>query len=100
MDVQTTSILSEPISNTGSTAVVTALQVVGEYIAIALDDSEIHVFALDGSRKHSLNGAQGAIWTIAMRGDLLCTGGADTTIRIWDLLTGYVLGQYVLGLMS
>ncbi|CRG91974.1 WD repeat-containing protein pop2 [Talaromyces islandicus] len=88
MHIQTIPILAEPISNTGSTAVVTALLVAGEYIAIALDDSEIHVFALDGSRKHSLNGSQGAVWTIAMHGKLLCTGGGDSTIRIWDLLTG------------
>jgi WD40 repeat protein len=87
MHIKTTSILAEPIMS--STGVVTALQVWGEYVAIALDNSEIHVFGLDGSRKHALNGCQEAVWTIAMRGDLLCAGGADTTIRIWDLLTGY-----------
>lgn len=89
MHIKQIPLLAEPISDTSPTDVVTALQVVGEYIAIALDNSEIHVFALDGRRKHSLKGCQGPVWTIAMRGDLLCAGGADKSIRIWDLLTGY-----------
>lgn len=89
MHIKSTPILAEPISDTIPTGAVTALQVLGEYIAIALDNSGVHVFGLDGHRKHTLKDCQGPAWTIAMRGDLLCAGGADRTIRIWDLLSGY-----------
>lgn len=82
-------LLSEPVTpDPGSTALVTDLTVSPNYIVVSLDNSEIHVYDTQGAKKHVLEGSQGAVWSTAVQGDLLASGGTESDIRTWDLSTG------------
>ncbi|KAI9045011.1 WD40 repeat domain-containing protein [Aspergillus affinis] len=82
-------LLSEPVvSDPGSTALVTDLSVSPTYIIVSLDNSEIHVYDTQGNKKHVLKGSKGAVWSTAVQGDLLVSGGTESDIQTWNLSTG------------
>ncbi|KAK7206719.1 WD40-repeat-containing domain protein [Myxozyma melibiosi] len=68
--------------------VVTCLHLTDKYIAVALDNSRIHVFTADGRLLHTLLGHVMGVWAIMPWGDTLVSGGCDRDLRVWDLVTG------------
>jgi WD40 repeat protein len=80
-------LLSEQIS---IDAVPTVFQLHETYIFIALDNGEIQKFNIDGIGKRSLSASQNAVWSLAMSGDVLASGGVNGEVEIWSLATGWV----------
>ncbi|KAK9382976.1 WD40-repeat-containing domain protein [Kockiozyma suomiensis] len=68
--------------------VVTCLHLTDKYIAVALDNSRIHIFTADGKLLHTLTGHVMGVWAIMPWGDTLVSGGCDRDLRVWDLVTG------------
>ena len=67
----------------------------GRMIAIAGDDGTVVVFDNYGEQKHVLEGHVGAVWTLAFSPTqpVLCTGGADRSIRLWDVNVGVLISS-------
>ncbi|KAE9375280.1 WD40 repeat-like protein [Stipitochalara longipes BDJ] len=83
-----TCVISQYVSTTAVEALFTASQFTDNYIIIALDNGEINVFDIYGTRKRMLSSSGGAVWALAVQGDMLASGGTDGLIEIWDLATG------------
>lgn len=63
----------------------------GDLLFTAAKDKTPSVwFAHNGERLGSLNGHEGAVWSLAVSSDsrTLLSGSADNTVRIWDVETG------------
>ena len=74
--------------------VVTSLHLSPKYIILALDNAKIHVFDTEGNSQRTLQGHVMGVWAMVPWGDTLVSGGCDRDVRVWDLRTGYVLGDY------
>jgi WD40 repeat protein len=89
-----TCVLSQQVSTNAITngveAVPTVFQVTENYIIIAMSNGEIQIFDIHGTRKKALSSSQGAVWALAVQGDVLASGGTDNLIEVWDLATGLV----------
>lgn len=68
----------------------TALSINGNYIAVALTDTSVHVFSLiDGSHKLSFTDPCGQIvWAISIIGDEVVIGSSDGVLRVWGIVEG------------
>lgn len=65
--------------------VVTALIMTDKHIVASLDDSNIYVFRPNGQLIKTLIGNVMGVWALALRGDILISGGCDKDVRVWDL---------------
>lgn len=56
-------------------------------------------YSANGERLGTYKGHQGALWTVDVNPDstLLATGGADNTMRLWDVQTGELLKTWDFG---
>src|SRR5450756_637824 len=76
-----TCVLSQQVSANGSgnpvEAVPTVFQVTENYIIVAMNNGEIAAFDIHGIRKKALSSSRGAIWALAVQGDMLASGGTD-----------------------
>ena len=75
------------LQNQSNTTVTTVLMKDG-YIAVALDTSLILIFSENGMLIRSLFGHVMGVWSLAISGNTLVSGGCDRDVREWDLLTG------------
>jgi WD40 repeat protein len=71
--------------------VATCLEVTETYIILALDTGTISIFNHNGKHLRSLHGHTGGVWATAIYGDILVSGSVDREVRVWDIVTGYVL---------
>lgn len=84
-----TCVLSQQVSeNTIAAALPTVFKVTESYIILAKNNGDTHVFDINGIRKKVLSNSRGAVWALAVRGDMLASGGTDNSIEIWDVATG------------
>lgn len=65
----------------------------GAVAAAAIDGTVWVLESTDLSERFSIDAGQGPVWSIAMSGDALLTGGGDGTIRRWSVTTGARLGS-------
>lgn len=72
-------------------AIVTCVLMKDGYIVVALDSSLILVFHSDGQLIRSLYGHVMGVWTLALDGNVLISGGCDRDVREWDLSSGSCL---------
>lgn len=72
-------------------AIVTCVLMKDGYIVVALDTSLILVFHSDGQLVRSLYGHVMGVWTLALDGNVLISGGCDRDVREWDLSSGSCL---------
>ena len=56
-----------------------------DYIVSGGDNGILKIFDIHGNEILSLVGHTGTIWSIALEGDILISGGIDQTIKVWDL---------------
>ncbi|MGW7515650.1 WD40 domain-containing protein [Streptomyces sp. NPDC054796] len=74
-----TSRLPEPISYSPE----------GELLAVGSEDGGVLVCAADDGRAlRTLHGHEGRVYAVKFRADVLATGGADGTVRLWDPVSG------------
>jgi hypothetical protein len=71
--------------------VATCLEVTDHHIILALDTGLISIFNHNGQHLRSLHGHTGGVWAIAIYGEILVSGSVDREVRVWDIVTGYVL---------
>ena len=57
----------------------------GDYIISAGSGGHINIYNKEGREIASLIGHTGDIWSMAIEGDRLVSGGSDQTIRVWNL---------------
>lgn len=67
--------------------IVTELLMQGGFIILALDNSKILVFSINGRLLSSLCGHVMGVWALALHGKTLVSGGCDRDVRVWDLDT-------------
>ena len=74
-------------------AVVTDLSLTPSRIVVALDDSKIHIFSVDGTHQQIFDGHTKAVWAVASweDDDVLVSGGRDWELRVWNMATGFVV---------
>lgn len=70
---------------------VTTVEMHGQYIAVALDTSLILIFHANGMLLRSLYGHVMGVWSLAIHGHTLVSGGCDRDVREWNLQTGACL---------
>lgn len=91
-DLIGTCVLSQQVSANAISdtveAVPTVFQAIENYIIIAMSNGDIQVFDIHGTRKKTLSSSGGAVWALAVQGDMLASGGSDNSIEIWDITTG------------
>ena len=56
---------------------------------LSTDGGVVEVYDSQGRHSRTLTGHTGAIWAVATIENRLVSGGTDTTIRTWNLETGY-----------
>ena len=72
----------------------TAISANGETIAAASVAGDVWVLeASDLAPRHAIESGQGPIWSLAVTGKDVLTGGGDGLIRRWDAATGKPLGS-------
>ena len=61
--------------------------------SVAKDHNACGWYSANGERFGVYKGHQGALWTVDVdpRTTLLATGGADNTMRLWEVKTGKLL---------
>lgn len=69
-------------------ATITWSSLTNKYIVLGLDNAKIYVFARDGRFLRTLEGHESGVWTLDVDDDVLCSGGCDKVLRVWDLTTG------------
>jgi F-box and WD-40 domain protein CDC4 len=74
--------------------VVTSLHLTKKFIVVALDNAKIHVFDVKGDHQKTLQGHVMGVWAMVPWGDLLVSGGCDRDVRVWNLVSGWVLCAY------
>lgn len=88
--------MKEPIKKfvlggTNSDVAVTKYTVQGSFLAVALDNSDIHVVDLLSMKDLILRDSKTTIWALALDGKKLAGGssGSEAEVRLWDLDSGY-----------
>ena len=61
-----------------------------KYILIGLNDGKIHVFDTNENHVHTLLEPTGSVWALAAFETALLSGGKDGSVRVWDLISGFV----------
>jgi WD40 repeat protein len=67
----------------------------GRVLAAATRGGVVRVWEVGGRLLHTLQGHQGAVWSLAFApdGKTLATAGHDGTARLWELATGQERGR-------
>jgi len=67
--------------------------------SVAKDHNACGWYSANGERFGVYKGHQGALWTVDVdpRTTLLATGGADNTMRLWEVKTGKLLKTWEFG---
>lgn len=68
--------------------IATVLLMEASYFCVALNNSRIMVFGLNGRLVSCLYGHVLGVWALALKNHTLLSGGCDRDVRVWDLQTG------------
>ena len=60
------------------------------YILIGLDDGKIHIFDINGVYIRTFRESTGSVWALAAFENTLLNGGMDGSVRVWDIISGFV----------
>ena len=71
--------------------VVSSFRSTTTYIVIGLNDGKIHVFDTNGGYVRTLLEPTGAVWALAAFENTLLNGGKDGSVRVWDIVSGFVV---------